>query len=259
MWISGCVLPRYQAGPALQAAPSDAVFLASTNVIDAEHPLVVATVNDLLEPGLSDREKAVRIHNFVRDEIRFGWQREFYEVRASEVLTSRIGYCNTKSTLFIAMLRAAGIPARPYFVDLDTRLLSGIINTGTPYVDHSFTEVLLEGQWVRTDSYIVDASLFAAARDRLEREGRMIGYGIHRQGTVEWNGRDDAFSQFVNDGSSPSFTTRDHGVHADVLTFYRDEPETWNKLNAGTRLFIGMGLTQANRAITSIRDQAVTE
>ncbi|MEM1099630.1 MAG: transglutaminase-like domain-containing protein [Planctomycetota bacterium] len=253
MWLSGCIAPRLKAGPAIEGQPAESAYLVSTEAIDSEHALVVAEVEKLLSPGMSDREKAVRIHDFVRDEIRFGWQTNFYEVRASEVLTAGIGYCNTKSTLFVAMLRAAGIPARPYFVDLDAQLLDGIVNPGTAYVDHSFTEVFLGGRWVRTDSYIVDPTLFASAQARLQREGRTIGYGIHLSGTTAWDGVNDAFSQFVNDGSTPGFSTRDYGVHVDVLTFYRDEPTTWNKLNPGTRLLMRVGLPQANRTADSLR------
>ena len=73
-----------------------------------------------------ERERAIRIHDFVRDEVRFGWAPAFYEMSASAVLTAGIGYCNTKSTLFVALLRAAGLPARQVFVDVSARILDGL-------------------------------------------------------------------------------------------------------------------------------------
>lgn len=255
MWLPGCMKQRIHAGPAIQAGPIESAYLEPTAAIDSDHPSIIAKVGELITPDMTDRDKAVRIHDFVRDEVRFGWQTAFYEVRASEVLGARIGYCNTKSTLFIAMLRAAGIPARQHFVDLDARLLSGIVNPGTPYVDHSFTEVLLDGNWVQTDSYIADPALFTAAQARLQEEGMTIGYGVHINGTTDWDGTSNAFSQFVNDGASPEFTTRDYGVHADVLTFYRDESPTWNKLNPGTRMIMRVGLPQANRSADALRSR----
>ena len=49
-------------------------------------------------------------------------------MRASEVLRAKVGYCNTKATLFIALLRAAGVPARQHFVDLRNVLISDFLN-----------------------------------------------------------------------------------------------------------------------------------
>ncbi|MEM1164833.1 MAG: transglutaminase-like domain-containing protein [Planctomycetota bacterium] len=237
--------------------PSDdpASFMSPTRVIDSDAPVIRETAASIVEGLESDIERAVAIHDFVRDEIDFGWQVSFYESRASEVLQAGIGYCNTKSTLFIALLRSQGIPARHMFVDLDSKLLAGVVNPGTPYVDHSYAEVYLNGEWIRTDSYVVDRPLFDAAQKRLEAEGRLIGYGVHANGTIDWSGTADAFSQFVDDGSSPHFTTRSYGIHSDVISFYRDEPDTWNELSLGMRVLMRVAAPQANRAADRLRTE----
>ena len=67
------------------------------------------------------------------------------------------------------------------------------------------------------DSDVIDTALAKVARSKLEEEGQALGcisdtwsqrvtgsplgYGIHINGTSEWDGRKDTFSQYVVDGS----------------------------------------------------------
>lgn len=165
-------------------------YLRPTELIDSDHPSVRKFAAGTCAGATSDIEKAVRIHNAVRDEVKFGFLSGFYECKASETLAKRRGFCNTKSTLFTAALRSQNIPARIIFVDINTQILQHCISPPTPYVDHSYTEVYLEGSWVKTDSYIVDKPLFDSAKRLLEEDDAVIGYGVHRNGTVEWTGRE---------------------------------------------------------------------
>ncbi len=227
-------------------------FTANASMIDSNAPSIVAATNRLVTNAHSDRERAIRIHDFVRDEIKFGWATGFYDQRASEVLATRIGYCNTKSTLFVAMLRAAGIEARQRFMNIDALIVRDFLDPGTSYVDHSYTEVKIDGRWLSVDSYVVDRPLANAARARLQREGKIVGYGVHRNGTSDWDGTKDAFSQFVNDGSYPNLTTKDFGVYADVNAFYA----SGNGVNTqpwAVRQLIGVFSRSANQRIENLR------
>lgn len=189
-------------------------------LIDHDHPTIVATAATICRGLDRPRTRAVAIHDFVRDEIAFGWTGRFYDMKASEVLRAKIGYCNTKSTLFVALLRAAGIPARIRYVGLNAEILHGLVDAGRPYVDHSYVEVELDGRWVRTDSYIVDERLFWAARSRLQKEKRKLGYGIHLNGRIDWDGGSDCFAQFVDDGAVTNLSDQDYGIHEDIGRFY---------------------------------------
>jgi len=62
-----------------------------------------------------------------------------------------------------------------HFVSITRRILHGLITPPYASVDHSYTEVSLDGQWVSTDSYTVDPALHRAAVARLMAEGRHIG------------------------------------------------------------------------------------
>jgi len=227
-------------------------FLEVTRYIDYENPAIRETVEELTKGSSNDIEKAVRIHDFVRDEIGFGWAAEFYDQKASEVLRSGIGFCNTKGTLFVAMLRAAGIPARQHFVNINATIISDFISPGTSYVDHSYTEVFLADRWIAVDSYIVDLPLFIAAKSKLENEGRILGYGIHAQGSPYWDGRTDSYSQYFEDGDFKSLTTTDHGVFSDVGTFYKSG-QGLNKLGFIERQFFRLARNAANRKIDALR------
>jgi transglutaminase-like putative cysteine protease len=116
-------------------------------------------------------------------------------VSASEVLASGIGFCNTKSTLLIALLRAIGIPARVHCVTINRRILRGLIRPPAEFVDHSYTEVLLENRWLGIDSYIVDAPLHRAAVARCRAENLEIGYGVRTGRQLGWSHRRFAHRQ----------------------------------------------------------------
>jgi transglutaminase-like putative cysteine protease len=228
--------------------------LEPTKYIDSTNPELVSQVNKIVASAKDEVDKAVLIHNFVRDAISFGWAGAFYDQKASEVLASKIGYCNTKSTLFVAMLRAAGIPAKQRFVNINAEILEGILNPGTEYVDHSYAEVYLGGAWLKVDSYIVDAKLANTARHKLKKENRLLGYGVHRNGVSTWDGTSNAFSQFVNDGSYKALSTKDFGVYEDVDAFYRSGNGV-NQLNFVLRLIVRFTISGANKRAEILRDE----
>ncbi len=227
-------------------------YLGATDYIDRDNPVIAATASRIGATARSDRERALAAFTFVRDEIRFGFASRFYDMKASEVLSAGIGFCNTKSTLFVALLRAMGLPARQVFVDIDAGILAGILDPGTPFVDHSYTEVRLGGRWIALDAYIVDPPLMRAAKARLAAEGRTIGYGVHRDGTDQWDGTTPAFAQFVTAGGAPVATRRRFGPHDDVGTFY-ETAETWNRLSLPTRFLAGFAFAAANRKLDAMR------
>lgn len=64
------------------------------------------SIQELIESrGWKEIEDFERIKNFVRDEILFGYNIDD-DISASKVLSDGYGQCNTKGTLFMALLRA---------------------------------------------------------------------------------------------------------------------------------------------------------
>ncbi len=230
-------------------------FLLPTRHIDSDHPAVISAMRTAVGAAVDPREKAIKVFAFVRA-IPFGFASGFWDNKASDVLRAGRGYCNTKSTLFIALLRAAGIAARQQFVEIDAAVLHGILDPGTAMVDHSYVEVLLDGRWVATDAYIVDPPLFAAAQRRLSAENRLLGYSSHATGSNDWDGVSPSFSQYNMLDPRPIGTKR-WGVFADVGDFYARVPDTHNRLNPILRAGVGLLTGSANNRASVLRQTAI--
>lgn len=228
-------------------------WLGRTAFLDLESLAVRRLARDLAAGRATPRERAVAAHDWVSRNVRFGFRPAFYGMRASEVLRARTGFCNTQSTTLIALLRSMGVPARAHFVDISAEVLGGVLDPGTPYVDHSFTEVWLEGRWRRTDAYIVDPPLLSGATKRLRQAGRALGWGAHVHGVNAWDGRNDAFSQWVDDGTHPRLSTRDYGVFDDAQGFYADAGPRWNRMNPVIGLALLLGGSGIDGRIEAVR------
>ncbi len=225
-----------------------------TRMILSDHPRIRALAAQITADAKTPREAAVAIHGWVRDQIAFGIAPAFYAMNAVEVLDAGVGYCNTKTTLFSALLRAAGIATRTRMLDLSAEVLRGLFDPGTPYVDHSITEVSLDRTWLKVDSYVVDLRLEAAARLRLQREGARIGYGIHSQGSTRWDGMSDSLIQGLADEQTPGYVLKDHGIFNDVEDFYARTAQARNRRTLLSGLMIRAGVFFVNRQIEAVRN-----
>lgn len=199
--------------------PPDATCLAPTPQVDCDHPTIAETAVRLTA-GLADRAaKAAALHNHVRDNIRYGWTPAYDREPASRTLRRGVGFSKTKAVLMVALLRAAGIPARLAMTDITSDILKGIVTLPFPWIDHALTEVWIDDGWVRTDSYIIDAPLLGAVKARLINDGQEFGYGVHRDGTGDWDGKSDSFVQWVTNGPEDSLSRRPPAPYPDLNTF----------------------------------------
>jgi transglutaminase-like putative cysteine protease len=129
--------------------------LKPTYYLDAEDPSVRALAKEAIGEATDDVEKAVRLYYAVRD----GFLYDPYSIdyrpetfRASAVIARGRGYCVGKAVVLAAAARATGIPARLGFADvrnhLATERLQRMMGTDIFYY-HGFTELHLEGKWVK--------------------------------------------------------------------------------------------------------------
>jgi len=223
---------------------------------DDPDPAITATAERVVAGLGTTRERAVALHDHVRDAVRFGFTARFHAMSASDVLATAVGYGCTKATLFVALLRAAGIEARQRFVELDAAVWRGLLDLGTPCVDHCLTEVRVGGAWLPTDSYAVDQRLFRAAQAALRAEGRRRGYGIDAAGTCAWDGRGPAYAQWLPDGTQ--LPLRQWGVHADVAAFYEATPAAWNRGTNSLRVVFPLAALIAQRTADALREHGAT-
>jgi transglutaminase-like putative cysteine protease len=149
-------------------------YLKPTTYIDSDHPEVVAKARELIRDCKTEQEKLERIYHFVR-ELPYDILNSFRYLsqgkrQASDVLRAGTAFCMGKASSFVALCRAAGIPARIGFQQLDcpdkpfmseeVRQLWG--DRKLPW--HSLGEAYLNGKWLKLDATIHTA--FAQAKGR---------------------------------------------------------------------------------------------
>ena len=149
-------------------------YLEPTRLIDSDHVDVVVRARQLTAGCATEREKLGRIYYFVRDmpyDI-LGSFRYLAEGkrRASDVLHAGHAFCMGKASSFVALCRAAGIPARVGFQQLhcpdkpfmseEVRRLWG--DRVLPW--HSLGEAYLAGKWLKLDATIDGPTASAKGR-----------------------------------------------------------------------------------------------
>lgn len=172
----------------------------------------------------SEKERAVALHDYVRDNVKFGWTERFDDARPSYTFQRKLGHCNPQGELLVGLCRQAGLNARQHFVVIKKDILEGVL-TPKAYgrlpkeIEHSFSEVEIDGKWVKTDSYILDNVTFQWAKEQLQQTGREVGFGAHARGVNQWDGENHAFSfsQFADS----TMLIEDHGTTEYAALHYR--------------------------------------
>lgn len=150
---------------------------------DHDHPKVQSIASQLTSKKTNPMEQLESIFHFVRDQIKFGFPPKWDAVKASETLEYRLGYCNTKATLFHALCQAVGIPSRIHTGLIDISIMRGIFpGFSFPFLPdsggHSWIEVQFDGVWQPIDSYINDQIFYENAKKLLHKSGKLISFSI---------------------------------------------------------------------------------
>jgi transglutaminase-like putative cysteine protease len=130
-------------------------YLRSTFFIDCDAPAVVKKSGELTAGISKERERAIRIFNFVRDQIRYNVyspRPSPEDFRASHVLAQREGYCVQKAVLLVALARAAHIPARLRFAEIRQHLISPSLlekRESNIFPFHGLADLHIDGRWVK--------------------------------------------------------------------------------------------------------------
>lgn len=191
-------------------------WLGSTPLLDLEDPKLRLRVRALTQLSKTEREKALALYAFVK-RIPFAKPFKMRLHTAREVLEAGRGDAPDKVTLLVAMLRLARLPARIRYVSLRGEILRGL-TTGVSQAARPVLEVWVQGQWLRTDTYIFDAAYMAAARQRLKDQGWEWGYGIHVGGAMLWDALSSAYVGGFPTEQDP-MVVEDLGLYADPLAF----------------------------------------
>ena len=233
--------------PVADSTDDMARYLRETPMLDFSAPTVRALVEGRGWKDLGEFERIRAIYGFVRDEILFGYNVDD-SIPASRVLADGYGQCNTKGTLFMALLRACGVPCRVHGFTIDKRLQKGAM-TGLVYrlapcdVFHSWVEVLLEGTWYELEAFIVDrAYLERLQAANPDCTGAFCGYGVavsdFRHPVVDFD-RNSTYIQ--SEGIN-----RDFGVYDCPDDLLKDHHQDMSPLKAFAYRNLGRHLMNAN-------------
>lgn len=183
-----------------------APYLEAGYYVDSDHPAVVAFARAHADATMSPRERAVKLYYAVRDGFRYDpydFDTTPAGLRASRVIESGRGFCIPKATLLAAAARALGVPARLGYADVRNHLSSARLleMMGTDlFVFHGYTELWLDGQWVKATP--------AFNRSLCDKAG------IH---PLEFDGTADAiFHEFDASGRRHMEYVKERGHFADV-------------------------------------------
>jgi hypothetical protein len=159
-------------------------FIKETKFCDFTNPDIKKLAYKLTNKYKTDRDKAVNLFYWVRDNILYrvgNWQR-----KASETLIEKEGACTNKANLLVAFLRANNIPAgygvmkvygQRYFGPLSIPMLRKFIGDIST---HIYSLVYLDNKWVKCDPS--DDKRFSRNTYYLNPQSKLI----------EWNGNEDA-------------------------------------------------------------------
>ncbi len=180
-------------------------YLAPGRYIDSDHPAVRAFAREHAQ-GADARERAVALYYAVRDGIRYNPFLDFSTdapFRASSCLAAGQGFCVGKAALLAASARAEAIPARVGFADVRNHLTTPQLRArmgSDLFVYHGYTELLLEGRWVKATPAF---NLTLCQRFRVR--------------PLEFDGREDSiFHPFDAEDRQHMEYVRDRGSRADV-------------------------------------------
>ena len=155
-------------------------YLKAGQFIDSGHADVEAFACKITAGSADGISRAIRLYYAVRDDITYdpyyvGDARSYF--RASDCLRAKRGFCIPKAALLAASARSMGIPARVAYADvrnhLSSKKLIELLGTDL-FIWHGFTELYLEGRWVKLPPPLTLAFASASAYIRWSSTGGTI-------------------------------------------------------------------------------------
>ena len=201
-------------------------LLKETPILNYIHLLIKNLIEQRKWNELADVDKVKNIYNFVRDEIKFGYNTSD-TIQASDILKDGYGQCNTKATLLMALLRAVKIPTRLHGFTIDKELQKGAID-GIWYklspknILHSWVEVYVNEHWYILEGVILDRQYLQELKNINKNMTKTFcGFGVFTDNfdnpPIDWNLSDT----FIQDKG----INQDFGLFDSPDDFYRNHQQ----------------------------------
>lgn len=207
--------------------PDTQALLRATKLLDHDDPSIARLIESRGWRSLPQLARVGAAYEFVRNDIQFGYNARD-EIPASRVLADGYGQCNTKSTLFMALLRALQVPCRLHGFTIDKQLQRGAIPAWayplTPSrILHSWVEAWVDGRWIELEGFILDQPYLSAVQKRFPaHRGPFLGFGVGTHDLsappVAWNGghtyiQRDGINQDFGSFDDPDSFYAKHGAN----------------------------------------------
>lgn len=162
-------------------------YLEQTKLLNYNHSAIQGLIRSRQWSSLSVKNQILSVYNYVRDEIEFGYNRRD-DIPASEVPQDVYGQCNTKGILFMALLRALGIPCRIHGFTIHKQQ-KGAMNSwyyrlSPDEIIHSWIEVMYKGDWLNMEvfvlfCFVIDLPYLNKLQQKFKPcSGSFCGYGV---------------------------------------------------------------------------------
>ncbi|VVB59664.1 Transglutaminase-like superfamily protein [uncultured archaeon] len=157
------------------------IFLLPTKGIQSDDPQIQELARNITKGATNDFEKAARLAIWVHANVNYNLSLGDVTEDAKWVLKYRQGTCDEFTSLFIAMARSIGIPAK---------YISGWVYGNQGWQKHAWAEVYI-GKWVPVDATwlevgAVDAThikFMETADNYISNQAKAIGTNL---GTITW-------------------------------------------------------------------------
>ncbi|MFX1480598.1 MAG: transglutaminase family protein [Promethearchaeota archaeon] len=183
-------------------------YLQPTEFLDFDDNTVNKQALEIIEGLKTEKEKAIALFYWVRDEIKYNMYTYNPKIKAnlkaSVTLSRRNGFCMSKAVLLSTFARAVGIPARIHMIDIINhkipKWIEELMGTNVFHC-HGYSELYLDGKWRKlTPVFDKDTAIKA-------------GY----LPTVEFDGINDALLAPLDvEGNLFVEYTKDWGIYTDV-------------------------------------------
>jgi hypothetical protein len=228
-------------------------YLMETSILDFSNRQIQALIDENRWRDLDEFNRIKEVYNYVRDEILFGYNVDD-SISASKVLSDGYGQCNTKGTLFMALLRAVKIPCRVHgftiYKELQKGAMTGWIYKNAPRnVLHSWVEVFYDNTWYELEGFILDKTyLEKLQKINKDCEGAFCGYGVavkdFRNPVIDWDGNNTYIqSEGIN---------QDFGVYDSPDELFGEHRQELSRVMAF--LYRNVGRHWMNRNVRDIRN-----
>lgn len=229
-------------------------YLRETPMLNFSAANIQRLISDRQWKNADAYHRIRKIYDFVRDVILFGYNVDD-SIPASRVLSDGYGQCNTKGTLFMALLRGVGVPCRVHGFTIDKKLqrgaMTGIVYKNAPEnIFHSWVEVYLEGVWYELEAFILDQQYLSRLQEiNAGCRGTFCGYGVavkdFRNPVIDFN-RNNTYIQ--SEGINQDFGIYD--CPDDLLKEHHQEMSAFKAF-----LYRNLGRHLMNYNIKKIRNQ----